>query len=473
MVILIAVAAIVGLVWGAVIFMRGGLLGGCLVMMFAGCCLGRDFLAIPGGPIPLTIDRALWLALLVFYFVSRRLGWLEPKPLGAADYVLLAFIGVLLVSTLTGDWSAHGNRPLATFLFYYVMPLGIYWVARNMEMTQRGFLALLSCLAVFGVYLAITAIAETRELWWAVYPKYIASTTNLQFFGRGRGPFLNPAACGFFQSVCLCGALLLWPRLNKSGRLMLVALSLLICLGIFSTYTRCTWLGTGLALLILAALALPRSWRMPVLGTSLIVGSLLAATQWENILAFRRDKGMSARESFESIKLRPILATVAWKMFLDRPVAGCGLGHYEDANIYYLADRSTGLPLEKARPYIQHNAFLSLLTETGLLGMGLFVLLLALWSRDAWRLYRSESTPDWARPQGVLFLALVGSYFANAMFQDVSVVPMVSMMLFFMAGVTEGLASPRRAADESSGSETAAARPADTDTRQDELVEVT
>ena len=59
------------------------------------------------------------------------------------------------------------------------------------------------------------------------------------------------------------------------------------------------------------------------------------------------------------------------------------------------------------------------------------------------------------------------------MFQDVSVVSMVSMLLFFMAGITEGLGSPQWGDDDLSGSETVTVRPAEPDTRQDELVEIT
>ena len=105
-------------------------------------------------------------------------------------------------------------------------------------------------------------------------------------------------------------------------------------------------------------------------------------------MAFKRDEGLSAREAAESVKLRPILARIAWNMFRDRPMLGCGFGQYKSEHVNYLADRSTDLPLEKGRSYVQHNVFLALLAETGLVGMGLFVLLLALWTRDAWRLWR-------------------------------------------------------------------------------------
>ena len=88
---------------------------------------------------------------------------------------------------------------------------------------------------------------------------------------------------------------------------------------------------------------------------------------------------------------------------------------------------------------MQHNVLLSLLTETGLVGMGLFAVLLAFWVISAWRLCHCPAAPPWVRRQGVLFLALVGSYLPNAMFQDMSLISMVNSLLFFMGGVTAGL----------------------------------
>ena len=99
-------------------------------------------------------------------------------------------------------------------------------------------------------------------------------------------------------------------------------------------------------------------------------------------MTFKRDKDLDAELTAESAKLRPILATVAWHMFLDRPLLGCGFAQYREVMPEYLADRSTDLPLEKVRPFVQHNVFLALLTETGLIGVGLFVAVLLWWT---WR----------------------------------------------------------------------------------------
>jgi len=444
---ILLVALCVALVWGAFVFLRGGLLAGCLVVLLAGVCFGHPFFNLPGGPVPLTVDRLLWVVLLVQYVIWRRQGLAERRPLGNAELVLCALVAVLVLSTFSHDWRAHDNQPVARLLFYYLMPLGMYWVARQVPLSERGALALFGCLGAFGVYLAVTALAETNELWWLVYPRYVGSTAQTEFLGRARGPLLNPAGSGLLQGICLASALLLWPRLNRLGRSLLVVASVLIALGVYCTLTRSAWLGAGLGLFVLLALTIPRSWRVPVLAGILVSVAVVGTTQWERILAFKRDRHLEARETAESVKLRPILAVVAWNMFLDRPLAGCGFAQYEDQHMNYLADRSTGLRLEKARPFTQHNVFLSVLVETGLVGLGLFVTLLALWIRDAWRVWRSAKSPPWARQLAVLFFVLLGNYLANGMFHDVSLMPMVNMVFFCLAGLTAGLRPYGYAAD--------------------------
>ena len=166
---------------------------------------------------------------------------------------------------------------------------------------------------------------------------------------------------------------------------------------------------------------------------------VIAATQWENIIYFKRDKDLGAQATAASVELRPILAKIAWDMWLDKPVFGHGYGQYMNEHGKYLADRTTSLPLEKGRPFVQHNVLLNLMAETGFVGMGLFVLLMVLWSRDAWRLWHSGEAPLWARQQALLFLALLGPYLSNASFHDVSLMPMANMLLFFLAGLTAGL----------------------------------
>jgi O-antigen ligase len=451
----IVVAGILCLVWGAVLLRRGGLLGGSLVVLLAGVCFSHPFLNFPLGPLPITIDRLLLVALVAAAIICRRFGWTRPKPMTRADWALGAFVAVLLASTLTHDWQVNKAQPVAQVLFFFLMPVAMYWVVRQAPVSDRALEWMYLALGLFGIYLALTSLAEVRQMWAFVFPRYIGSTEYVEFFGRGRGPLLNPAGSGILQGLCLVGMLMRWPRQGRIGQLLIVALLPLYALGIYSTFTRSAWLGLALGLMVVLAFSLSRVWRTAVIGTLVIATLPLVALNWERLMSFKRDKELSAAEAAESAKLRPILAVVAWHMFLDRPLLGSGYGQYQKESLAYLSDRSTDLPLEKARPYVQHNVFLALVVDTGLLGMGLFVAMLVFWMHLAWRLWSTPEAPPAARQFGLLFLAFVGVWFPNAMFQDVLMIPMANMLLVFLAALVVNLEAMARATAISAAAEVA------------------
>ena len=88
-----------------------------------------------------------------------------------------------------------------------------------------------------------------------------------------------------------------------------------------------------------------------------------------------------------------------------------------------------GRPLRRDSPFM-----------VGFFGaLGVFVALLASWTHAAWRLWRATAAPLWVRQTGLLFLAFVSAYLTNGMFQDVSIIPMINMLLFFLAGAVMAL----------------------------------
>lgn len=436
---IIAIAVLVGVVWGAVFFLRGGLLAGALIVLLAGTCFGHHLFHFSEGPIPLTSDRILWAVLMVQLFFWWRMGLTEPIRIGWTEVLLLAFIGVLAASIVTHDWELNRFLPVSQFVFYYVMPLGIYWVGRQARLTERGIRTMYVLLGVFGIYVALTAIAESQGLTALMFPRYISSSQYQEFVGRSRGPLLNPAANGLLLGSCLGAGLMMWPSKHRWGQLLLIIYSTLLCFGIFCTLTRSAWMGGSLGLLLLVLLVLPRLYRPWILAAALICSAALVAFQLENIVEFKRDRDLTAQQTAESVQLRPILAVIAWEMFCDRPIFGCGFGHYTDQHVYYLTNRNMDMPLEQGRTYEQHNVWLSLLTETGLVGMMLFTLLMIAWLQSAWRLWRADNAPLWMRQQGLLFLVVAANYFMNGMFHNLTIIPMVNMILFFMAGLTMNL----------------------------------
>ena len=141
----------------------------------------------------------------------------------------------------------------------------------------------------------------------------------------------------------------------------------------------------------------------------------------------------------KSALLRPIFAEIAWQMFKDRPIFGCGFGQYNREKIPYLQDPHSDLPLSHARPYVQHNVFLSLLTETGLLGCGCLMWLLGQTIWICSRIARSKHLSPWKSAFAWITLSFVCSYCVNGMFHDTSIIPMSNMLFLFLLGIVTSI----------------------------------
>jgi O-antigen ligase len=426
------ITAIAALVWGLVFFLHAGLLGTATAVLLTGSVFGYEFFHVRMSPMPVTVDRLLFAVMAGQYLVWRRWGLTDPKPMTRADWTLLVFLGWVFLRAVT-----PGNElpALPRFVLCHFMPLGVYWVVRQTRLTKRADRAVLVTFVVLAVYLCLTAIAEYLQLWWMVYPRHIYTAENTEFLGRARGPFLNPVSNGIAIGFGWLCALPLWFRADFRRRVILGMLMPLFAVGILLTLTRCVWLGALGALFVLLLMLLPGRRQLGLIVVTGFLGLVVLLTQWERLMTFKRDVHLSAEEAARSVELRPLLAVLAWKVFLDHPVAGCGLCQYDAVARYYAFDRKTGLPLEQARTFTQHNVFLSLLTETGIIGMSLFVAVLWLWFREGWKLWYDKRKPPWMRRHGMLLIGMLVMYVVNGMFHDLSQIMTANTYLFYAAGL--------------------------------------
>ena len=122
--------------------------------------------------------------------------------------------------TLLTDPHGTGLTPVVNLVLWYVMPLGIYWVVRQSRIDRPQNTMIFACLTLFGIYLAVTVIAERFEVYALVYPRYIVTSMTdktAEFVGRGRGPLLHPIVTGIQLAACFSAVLMLWPRCGRLG----------------------------------------------------------------------------------------------------------------------------------------------------------------------------------------------------------------------------------------------------------------
>lgn len=435
---LVLLFALAAAVWMIHLLRRGTMAGIASLVLVAGTFFGPPFFAIDG-PFQISSERLLWAVLIGFFVVQRLIGGTDPKPFSRADWLLAAFVALTAVLSQRGGEVPDGSSPLARWVFYIALPAGMYVVARSAALRHADLRLVSSVLIGVGVYLGVTALLETRGGHALVFPRFIVAGENWEFFGRGRGPLLNPTGNGIVLTVALGAALMRWLEAGRAGKLGYGVATLLLVAGCYATLTRCVWLGAAGVLGLIAIQYSPRWLRIWALAAVVLIGGAGTMLWKDQLVRMKRDKHLSAAEAQKSVELRPLLAVIALEMVKDRPLLGHGYGHYFAHNTAYTEIRDWELPLQTAAPYMQHNVVLSMLVDCGLIGGAMFVGLLVWWTACGWSLYRSQSADPEARNWGMVMTAMMIGYVASGMFQDVSVIPMIHMYLFFVAGLTMGV----------------------------------
>ena len=437
---LLPILAPPALVFGLLLLLRGSLIVGCLLTLLSVCCFGYEFVHFDAGPLPLTVDRILLGLVIAMYVWQRGLGRTDPKPLNRADICLLAFTGYLLVSMLLSDWQGFPKGqvgPMWRWIGGYFTPLVLYWCAKQAVWDRRTARLVQASFALFGIYLGVTAILEITKQWSLVFPSYIADPKVGLHFGRARGPMVHGVSFGHWIGVCLLAAWVWGCGAQKWGKVAVGFLLPLYSAGVFFSYTRSVWMGTAAGLAIVGLLTLPSRARNIALGCGLMAGLVVGATMMDKIVGFEREQ--SAADTAESANMRVGFAYVSWLMFQDRPIFGFGFGRFPLDKLPYLDDRSTDLFLDKLRPYVHHNTFLSILTDTGLVGLALFLAMMAYWGVNAWRIIRDADTPCWAKHQAIWLLGAIGVYAPQLLFHELSYTPLDNSLVYFLAGTVSAL----------------------------------
>ena len=139
---------------------------------------------------------------------------------------------------------------------------------------------------------------------------------------------------------------------------------------------------------------------------------------------------MSSVETFHARSYdheRVLLWTAAWQMFIDHPITGVGLLHFNNA---YVAHYLSPLAKEPNLPH-PHNLFLNFLAETGLVGFSAYMLLILGQVVIAFRFtqnIRQLALPD------IFILAVVGM-FGHGMVDVLATTRDQMLLYFFLWGI--------------------------------------
>jgi len=420
------------------------------LVILTGSVFGSEFFSVDG-PIPITIDRLLLGGMCGLFCLMVLLRQETVFVFNRVDVSVIALTAILFLSTIAHDYTIFKNLPASRLLFFNLLPVALYFVMRNSRFNDANLKLIALGLVGLGVYLSITAIFETRGLGAFVFPRYIMDPEFSEFLGRGRGPFLNPVSNGVFQVVGLASLWMWWPNASKRRRVIILCLVALMCIGAYSTFTRSVWLGLILAGFLAVFLPAPRRSKGGMVVAATLIGMMLFPVIGEKLMSFKRDTNVTVSEMAQSAKLRPLFFTVAARMFADRPLLGVGYGQYAQEKFPYLQDPTSKQPLSATRGYFQHNIFLAFLAETGAVGLGALLFMLAMFARVAILTWTDPTIPFWRQRFGMVLLVFLSNHCVNGLFHEVSIIPMENMLMFFLAAIANNVFSQHHNALELNG----------------------
>jgi putative inorganic carbon (hco3(-)) transporter len=321
--------------------------------------------------IPIPLDRVA-VACGLATALLRSLGSDERPRVRLIHWLMLL---LLLDAVASAAWAGTITEHAPLFALVDrlgLVPFALFLLAPVAFRTddQRRMLAI--GLVVVGAYLSLTSLFEAvSSLHGLVFPKYILDASIGNTAQRSRGPFLEAGANGLAMFDCMAaGAIILahW-RERTWIRTAIVGVMIMCAVGIVLTVTRQVWVGTavGTAAAMLCNRRL-RGWLPFVGGAAAIV--VVAALAF--VPGLRANANQRANDQ-GSVYQRLSSDGAALRMFEARPALGFGWGGFAaDSTPYYrLAATYPVMAIDVA-----HNMTLSNAAELGLVGVGLWVVIM-------------------------------------------------------------------------------------------------
>lgn len=254
-----------------------------------------------------------------------------------------------------------------------VLPFALFLVAPLVFDTEERRRRLLAALVTLGGYLGATAALETIGATGLIFPRFITDPSVGIHVDRARGPFLEAVTNGAGLYAGIVGAgigLTVWREWWQ--RWAMLAVLGLCGAGVLFTETRSVWLGATVATAgVMLFVPEIRRWLVPALAAAAALVLLSLA-----LIPGLQDSVFERGNNRATVYDRQNLARAAINIVEEKPLTGVGWGQFTYASQPYF-EQADNYPLTANRQVI-HNVFLTYAAEIGLVGLGLWAVVLLL-----------------------------------------------------------------------------------------------
>jgi O-antigen ligase len=378
--------------------------------------------------ITITPDRVVFLIILTLAVGRVLSGDLRFASLGRAGSYMLLFAVVCTASSIVnGSGVGKNGRHLGlTMLFDFIYaPLILFLVAKSIPHSRRKLVVLSSTFLLVGAYLAINGAFEHFGLNALVWPKYILDPSVGIQFGRTRGPFGSSSALGGALVVCFIFHVLSTTRVRE-WKLYWVYMMLPITAGvIYTTNTRAAWLCFALCIVLLAIV------RSGMKNIARVVAGGICLFFFSGVAShFSFEGGTLFSKRQETLEYRWVNNMTLLEMSKTNPIFGIGWGNFRTEWSKYFHSSSEDDIRELTDG--NHNTFLGLLAEVGLIGTLPYLMILYTMFRVGLRVFRGGGGLE--REFALIFLLVVSVYVIDANFGDARNTQFLNAVLFLLFG---------------------------------------
>ena len=391
------------------------------------------------------------LILIVVVVIATAL-WMDVTPIrlrgiGAVEWAMSLYLMWNVYSMLTPHKYSSiipligtDSSPARFIMVGTVIPFLMYVVGRYTFDRPAAVRVLLWTILTLAAYSAWVSILQfTGPTAW-VWPRFIVdgslNTGDQGWYGRAVGVFDQPVVNGMTMVLGFAVAMLLMSRHSETAWQRRFALLIAVAcgFGIYLTHTRIVWL-CGVVVLIIGAL-LARGYRTGFIA-ALGITATIVAINWSVFTGTDRAAGGVGSPSEVQDRLN-MIQTSLWA-FVEKPVAGWGIGRFAAVNTYHHQQWSPETPWIRGYGLTSHQNELGILAELGLIGLALWICVLALIAYRLWNAYRTLPDDDLCgKPLALTAIFAMAIVVCGGISCDLRFFPFAMATIFLLAGVAIG-----------------------------------
>jgi hypothetical protein len=320
-----------------------------------------------------------------------------------------------------------------------VVPFMMYVVGRytfDRVTAVRLLLWTILMLAAYSAWVSILQFTGPTE--W-VWPRFIVDgslSPDETWTGRAIGVFNQPVINGLILALGFAVAILLMSQQTEAAYRRWLAFAIAIGCGyaLYLTHTRAAWL-SGAVVLVLGAL-LANGFRKASI-VALGFTATIVAINWSVFTSSDREAGGVGSPGEIEDRLNTI-QTALWA-YAQKPFTGWGISRFVAVNTYHHQQWSPEMPFERGYAISAHTNELGILAELGLIGLVLWIAVLALIAYRLYDAYRTLPANEiCGKPLAVLAIMAFTTLFCTGLTVDLRFFNFATGITFLLVGVVVG-----------------------------------